>query len=1091
MHAAKFPVMFAHRPTLKQSLANVSGPLFSRTEFPPERKPLPERIGNRTRNRSAVFYAVLVGVAMEWFQVAGPAAFAETTNLPDYFTRVWQTQDGLPNNAVTSIVQTRDGYLWLATYDGLARFDGVNFTIFDNSNTPEMRSSRITSLFEDAQGNLWIGCESGDLTRYRDGHFYSVAFHPSWENKKIQDIGADASDRVRLLNADGKLADLDGNVITPPNAGGTVNVLAMAQNPGGAIRVDCNGQIFALDHDRLIPVPFGQGSDDFAKGICPDHAGGLWIITQNQVLKWNDNRIDDLGPSPLGQASVTTMMEMKSGCLAVGTLEQGLYLIFPRHGVIHFDRAHGFPNNWVRTLCEDREGTLWVGTGSSGLIALRPSRVATVNAPDDWQGANVLSIACSRAGTMWIGTEGAGVYCFHAGQWTHFGESDGLSNSFVWSVSDDARNRLWVGTWGGGLFFEHSNRFERVPGLENFTAPVLALLHGRDGVTWVGTATGLLRYQAGTITRYGTREGLVLPDVRAIAEAPDGTLWFGMMGGGLGRLQNGAVKQFRAADGLSSDFVQCLHLDTNGALWIGTYGGGLDRFWNGHFSVIGGNQGLPNNFICDIEQDDDGNFWISSHGGIFRIQKTELNQCADGRTATVRPLVYGTGDGMPTLECSGGFQPASCRTRDGRLWFPTSKGLVGIDPGDIKVNQLPPPVLIEKMLVDGQPVSGNNPAGGSLRISPGRHRFEFRYTGLSFVAPEKVSFKYRLKGLERDWTDAGTKRTIIYSYIPPGSYGFQVEACNSDGIWNTNGATLAFTVQPFFWQTWWFYLAASLSAAALLSGGALWFARRRMRRKLDRLERQRAIERERTRIARDIHDNLGANLTRISLLSQSAQGELHNPEQAAVQLNRIYDTTRELTRALDEIVWAVNPEHDTLDSLANYLGKFARNYLESLAIRCRLDLPVQLPPWPVTAEVRHNLFLAFKEALHNVVKHAAASEVSISLMTDARAFTLRVRDHGRGFVPELLLRESPREPGRSASGNGLRNMHRRLEKIGGRCEIRSAPGQGTEVQFIVPVSSDQPDLGQTPPPPPEPGANQLPADVAKSRDKPFSPGVIS
>jgi len=1030
--------------------------------------------------------AMQTGIIAGLFLCACPTVHAETVNHSDYFTRVWQTQDGLPNNAVTSILQTRDGYLWLATYDGLARFDGVNFTVFDNSNTPEMRSSRITSLFEDAAGNLWIGCESGDLTRYHDGHFYSVPFHPSWENKKIQAVGADAADKVRLLNADGKLADLDGNVIAPPNASGMVRVLALAQNPGGAMWVDYNGQVFALDHDRLVPLPSGEGSDDFAKGICAGHGGTLWIITQNGVLEWKDNRMDDLGPSPLGQASVTTMMEMRSGCLAVGTLEQGLYLIFPRGGVIHFDRAHGFPNNWVRTLCEDREGTLWVGTGSGGLVALRPSRVATLNAPDSWQGANVLSITSTRAGTMWIGTEGAGLYAFQAGHWTHFGEGDGLSNSFVWSVSEDTRNRLWVGTWGGGLFFEHSNRLEQVPGLENFTAPVLAILHGSNGVTWIGTETGLLRYQSGTITRYGTREGLVLPDVRALAEAPDGTLWFGMMGGGVGRLQNGVVKQFRTADGLSSDFVQCLHLDARGALWIGTYGGGLDRYEEGHFSPIGANQGLPNSFICAIEQDDRGNFWISSHGGIFRIQKTELNQCADGQSAVVHPLVYGTGDGMPTLECSGGFQPASCLTSDGRVWFPTSKGLVGIDPSDIKVNQLPPPVLIEKMLVDGQPVSGSSSGDRSLRISPGRHRFEFRYTGLSFVAPEKVSFKYRLKGLERDWTDAGTKRTIIYSYIPPGSYQFQVMACNSDGIWNTSGATLAFTVQPYFWQTWWFYLLVSLSAAALLSGGALWFARRRMRRKLERLERQRAIERERTRIARDIHDNLGANLTRISLLSQSAQGELHNPGQAAVQLNRIYDTTRELTRALDEIVWAVNPEHDTLDSLANYLGKFARNFLEPLAIRCRLDLPVQLPPWPVTAEVRHNLFLAFKEALHNVVKHAAASEVSVSLTTDARAFTLQVRDHGRGFVPEPLWHAPPREPGRPTSGNGLRNMYRRLQKIGGWCEVQSAPGHGTTVQFIVRVSSDQPDSGQAHPPPPDPGANPPPPDVAKSRDKPFS-----
>jgi signal transduction histidine kinase len=563
-----------------------------------------------------------------------------------------------------------------------------------------------------------------------------------------------------------------------------------------------------------------------------------------------------------------------------------------------------------------------------------------------------------------------------------------------------------------------------------------------------------------------------------------------MMGGGLGRLQNGAVKQFRSQDGISSDFVQCLHLDTNGALWIGTYGGGLDRFQNGHFSTIGIAQGLPSNFICGLEQDNRGNFWISSHGGIFRIQNAELNQCADGRILSVHPLVYGLGDGMPTMECSGGFQPASCWTEDGRLWFSTSKGPVGIDPNNIKVNQLPPPVLIEQMLVDGQPVTGLDHAGGSVRIPPGRRRFEFRFSGLSFVAPEKVSFKYRLEGLEREWTDAGTKRTVIYSYIPPGSYQFQVTACNSDGIWNPAGTTLAFMVRPYFWQTWWFRITAGVSAAALLTGGVLWITRRRMRRKLERLERQRTVERERTRIARDIHDNLGANLTRISLLSQSAHGELNNPEQAAVRLNQIYDTTRELTRALDEIVWAVNPEHDTLDSLANYLGKFSQDFLGSLDIRCRLDLPLQLPPWPVTAEVRHNLFLAFKEALNNVIKHAAASEVSVSLTVQPDSFVLAIHDNGKGFSAEATEPPARREPDRIARGHGLANMRQRLMKIGGLCEIQSALGHGTRVKFVVPVLSDQRPASGTSTPAPKNGAGEVPVSVAKNRDTPFQPNEL-
>jgi signal transduction histidine kinase len=421
----------------------------------------------------------------------------------------------------------------------------------------------------------------------------------------------------------------------------------------------------------------------------------------------------------------------------------------------------------------------------------------------------------------------------------------------------------------------------------------------------------------------------------------------------------------------------------------------------------------------------------------------------------VNCLSYGKADGMPTLECSGGLQPPGGRTTDGRLWFPTSKGLAVFNPEEAKVNQLPPPVIIENMLADGRTVTPFPVGDAPLHIPPGPRRFEFRYTALSFVVPEKVRFKYRLEGLEPDWVDAGTKRSANYSHIPPGSYTFHVIACNSEGVWNDSGATLAFTVQPYFWQEWRFRIPAGLAAVASLAGAVagivLWIARRRMRLKLERLERLRAVERERARIAQDIHDNLGANLTRISLLSQSANSELENPAQAAVQLERIYGTARELTRAMDEIVWAVNPQYDTLDSLASYLGNFAQEFLGSLDIRCRLDVPLQLPQWPVTAEVRHNLFLAFKEALHNVVKHAAASEVQVALKLEANQLTLTVADNGRDFVVNDPAPKPPTNPDRIMHGHGLPNMKRRLAEIGGACEVHGEPGQGTTVTFRVPL----------------------------------------
>ncbi len=990
--------------------------------------------------------------------------------VPNYFLRAWQTEDGLPQNSVTAVVQTRDGYLWLGTYNGLVRFDGVRFAVFDTANTPALKSSRVTSLFADPGGTLWIGHETGDLTRLDRGDFAPVTIPGGWDGGKIVSLGADEAGDVWLLNEAGSLARVRDGLRLPPDAraAGTPGPVALCRDTEGRLCVLRGGAVAVLEAGRLVPLPLGAPSTDgYVQAICASRSGGLWIVRDGRVRQWKRQRWEeDRGTCPWGQSSVTALFETQAGALMAGTLDQGVYLLRPDGAGLHFSRTNGLSHDWVRCLCEDHEGNLWVGVGSGGLNALRATPVATVDAPDAWQGRAVLSVTAARDGALWVGTEGAGLYRLRDRVWTRFSEADGLANPFIWSIAEDARGQLWVGTWGGGLFVRRGERFERAPGLEGISVPMPALLPGRDGELWVGTGAGLLHYEAGHAAWFGRPEGLVLPDVRTVVEDAAGAVWFGMSGGGLGRLTDGKLRQFRKSDGLPNDFVLCLHSDRDGALWIGTFGGGLCRLKSGRFATISTANGLPNNVICHIEDDGRGSFWMSSYGGLIGVRATELNRCADGQTASLHCVSYTTADGLPTLECSGGLQPAGCQTVDGRLWFPTTKGLVALDPTDVQTNALPPPVVIEECLVDGKaqgpkpPLPGRGGGTGdnpSLRVppspfvevAPGQHRFEFRYTGLSFTAPEKVRFKYRLEGLESEWEDAGRRRSADYRYLPPGDYAFRVIACNNDGVWNPQGATLALTIRPQFWQTWWFRLSAGGAAAAGVGGLVLLGTRRRLRRKLERLERQRAVERERARIAQDIHDDLGASLTRITLLSQSARGELDHPEQAATDLDRIYRTARELTRAMDEIVWAVNPRHDTLDSLATYLGRFAQEFLSAAGLRCRLDLPLRLPARPLTADVRHNLFLAFKEALHNVLKHAGATEVRVVLALQPSAFSLAVEDNGRGFAPGPAGAAARPEADRMAPGNGLANLRRRLEEIGGRCEIRSTPGEGTKVRFVV------------------------------------------
>ena len=978
---------------------------------------------------------------------------------------VWSIEDGWQQDTVTSLVQTRDGYLWLGTYTGLVRFDGVRFFTFEASKTPGLQNNRITSLYEDAGGVLWIGHETGEVTSLSRGDFSPVHLGLAWPGGAVQAISSDEDGNIWLLNDTGFLLRVrDGASAVSPGGASPMRTATLTRACDGKLWVVSNGSVAILNHGKLSPFQFkGTGKNDFFSAVFPAQDGSMWVLGNGRLRKWRDGAwAKDLGESPFNQGVPTTLMETRSGALLGGTLRDGLYILASEAEALHFSRTNGLTHDWVRTICEDHEGNIWLGTGS-GLATLRPRKVRMLSAPDLFEGRAALSFTARPDGSVWVGTEGAGLYHFDGQRWVSFRENSGLANLFVWSVLENNRGELFVGTWGGGVLKKKGERFENEGELAKITSPAVCMFEDKDGGLWFGTIAGVHRYQGGKITWSAGKDQLVLPDIRAITQTKDGTMWFGMSGGGLASLRNGQLKQFRRADGLASDFILSLYTEPEGTLWIGTSDKGLCRLKNGRFVGIGSAQGLACTVVAHIVDDAAGNLWLGSHSGIVRVSKAELTRCADGAQRLVQCSSYGKAEGLTTLSCSGGFQPGACRTGDGRLWFPTAKGLALIDPGNLTTNLVVPPVLIEELLVDGKPVQrqlspvgrGKSSAARTLEIPGGKHRFEIRYTGLSFAAPDKVRFKSKLDGLENEWVDAGTERAAIFNYLQPGKYDFHVIACNNDGVWNTTGASLGFAVLPFFWQTLWFQTGSGVLGAGAVGAVVLWGTRRRLRHRLERLERQRAVERERARIARDIHDDLGASLTRITMLSQLVRSELDGNQPAAAEVDQIYGTARELTRAMDEIVWAVNPQHDTLDSLVTYLGRFAQTFLSTAGIRCRLDVPLGLPPWALTAEIRHNLFLAFKEALNNAVKHAHPTEVRISLELQPAGFVLCVADNGHGFEPASLNGSGPFpiDRVRLASGNGLLNMRKRLEEAGGRCDWQTAPQEGTRVKFTIPIKS--------------------------------------
>ena len=963
--------------------------------------------------------------------------------------QVWQTDDGLPNDAVTSAVQTQDGYMWIGTFDGLARFDGQRFQVFNPVNTPALDDLRVISLFEDPRGVLWIGHETGAITLYRGGHFES----PAPATAPISDavaIGSDETGQIWVLRGSGAADAIETGKRARSLVGpGVPQTMLWSRNARGEIWVVENGQAARLLNGAWVRLrPDHAGASEYVIAATASADGGVWLFRDGHIRKYIDNRlIEDRGNILPDMQYISCSLELSDGTLAIGTVEAGLYLVFRGGKTVHLDRASGLPQNWVRFLFQDREGNVWFGSGSSGLVSIHPTAFSKLTAPDQWGGRTVLSVAAGRHGGLWVGTEGAGLYHFRRGNWKQYTGDDGLVNPFVWAVTEDKDSRVWAGNWIGGPYRLENDRFVRIEGMDTASGPLTALYPDDDhGALLIGSRDGAIEYKGASSRWLFKGRGAGPANVSSILRDKHGTIWIGLAHDGLIRAQDDKLTTFTKIDGLPSNSVECLYSE-NDALWVGTSDGGLACFKNQHFVTISVAQGLADNAIYHIADDGLGFLWLTTQRGIQRIAKAALDKCVDQRISAVSGQLYDRDDGLPTAEYSAGLQAAGCKSDDGRLWFASSKGLFAVDPARIQTNTLVPPVVLDSVRVDGKIVQSHASAV-TKELPPDHERLEFRFTALSFTAPGKVHFKYRLEGIDKDWIETRS-RSAEYSRLSPGFYRFRVIGCNNDDVWNKTGASLAFVVAPFFWQTWWFEALTAFAIVLAVFWVARFITRRRLQRRMEELERQNAIALERGRIARDIHDDLGGSLTKIVMISQGDREELRETPQAAAILNGIYTTAREGIRALDQIVWAVNPEHDSFDSLVSYMQKYADDYLGAANIRCRQEVPIDVPAWPLRAEARHNLFLAFKEVLNNTVKHSGATEVSIKLSIEPDVFVLHLKDNGRGFNP---LENHPSSSGRVATGNGLLNLDRRLKGIGGRCEMNTVKGQGTEVIFTVLIS---------------------------------------
>jgi signal transduction histidine kinase/ligand-binding sensor domain-containing protein len=966
---------------------------------------------------------------------------------------IWNTDTGLPQNTIQDIHQTRDGYLWVATSDGLVRFDGAQFTVFNSGNSPGLKSNRFTTLFEDQEAVLWIGTEDAGLAKYEGGRFTTYTVADGLLANRVWRIFADPLGKGQLL------------IMTAAGVMRWPDKMPLPHAPAGrgasGFRLLQDGSVWSNDSSHLyrvkdgVETAYALGDGSLSAGVTAvyqDAAGSVWIATGDaRVRRLKGGRFKSYtAKDGLPESKVTIFYEDRVGRLWMGTDSAGLVRIShsnddtsyeaapPNERVRVYTTAQGLPSNTIRAIYQDAEGSIWVGTFASGMGRLRKQIITTYSERDGLGGDNVYPIFQDSAGNVWIGSWGAGLTVYRDGASTRYPLQSGLPcGNLVTALAEDREGRVWVGTYDGACWFKDGKFNAFTEKLDLKGGGLDAIFQDSRGRFWFGTElAGLYRYHDGALSHFTSGDELPSDSVRAIIEDRQGNIWIATYGG-LVRFKDEGFTVYTTRDGLASDRLRSLYLDAQDTLWIGTYDGGLSRYKEGRFTSYTTRDGLFNGGAFQILEDDRENLWISCNLGIYRLSKRELNDFADGKIQTITSVVYGKQDGMLNVECNGGTQPAGTRTRDGRLWFPTQQGAAVIDPRDIQPNPVPPPVVIESALVDRAARDLRQP----LRLEPGQTNLEIHYTGLSFIKPERVRFRYRLEGVDKEWIEAGNRRVAYYSHLRPGTYTFTVVAANSDGVWNTVGRQLTVVVIPPFWQRWWFIAFVLLAVAGLAALFYLNRARRwrRAREAQEAFSKQliESQEQERQRIAAELHDSLGQNLLIIKNRALFGALKPEDREAAKAQFDEISTSATRAIEEVREIAYDLRPYH--LDRLG--LTTTIKAMVQKVAAASEIDFSTHLDSIDglLTPEAEITLYRVLQEGVSNVVRHSKATRARVEVRRRGRKVVITVWDNGQGLGQGVAAAE----PGRG--GFGLVGISERVRILGGTHTIRSSPGQGTTI----------------------------------------------
>ncbi|MBX3134457.1 MAG: hypothetical protein KF689_13835 [Gemmatimonadaceae bacterium] len=963
----------------------------------------------------------------------------------------WTIDDGLPQSTVNAIHQGRDGFLWLATNGGLARFDGIQFETFSRAEHPGLGSERLLSIAGGSGGDLWIGSEHGLIRRSAHG-FTTWRAVDGLPSDLVNAVFVDSANVVWAGTQLG-LVQLVGDSLrtygTPDGlrSAAVSGVVADGQD-GIWVNMFWAGSVARRGNAFDVATSDAHWARDIGDFLIRDSQGRRWHRSRSGRGMWReiDDRFLLVEPAlrPPGWF-VSGMVNAPDGALWYATFPRGeVWRVSPealREGA-GAERIAVLADR-VQTLAFDREGNLWMGSEVRGLFRLRAQFVRTLTAADGLRGASMAALIPDRQrAEMIVGGNCGGLHRVRSGSSTTVTAvtvaAIGTPSPCVWALAHDSTGSLWIGLHGGGLHEVRADRslrqFRMADGLP--ADEVFALLAARDGRLWVGTSRGLAVLHNGQLARWHAGDVAATRSIRALVEDTDGTVWVGSVSG-LGRIRGDSTRWWTAADGLSHDYVRAIVRDDTGALWLGTYGGGLSRFDGTTFTTVNAARGLPDDFLSSIVPDGAGNFWMSSNHGIFRAGVADLEAVAHGRRPRLSATLYDRADGMLNAEANGGFQPSGVRHGDGTLWFATIEGVAVIDPTRVVEVAAAPQTWILRATADGVPLDVST----RLVVPPGTRQLEIHYTAPTFTAPDKTRFRYRLEGFDPDWVDVGARRVAYYTAPPAGEHRFLVGAANRGGDWTTTPTTLAVNVVPFVWQRWWFTpllsLLVLLLAVQLVRRRFALLARERAQREAfarELLDRQ---ESERKRIAGELHDGLSQELLVVTNRSTLALRADSVPDDARHHLELIGGAAQGALESVRSLARALRPHQ--IDRLGLTQAIESQLLQATEAAGLTLDLTLASMDERFDDDARIHVFRIVQEVVNNVIKHAQATTLWVEATVMGSEVMLRLRDDGRGFSPS------------GAEGFGMTGIAERVRLLGGTWQVTSAPGEGCEYRFVLPT----------------------------------------